>query len=77
MKATREKGSRTINLTGLPPTVGDLKNLPTSLVICVNYSTADPSSTLDKAICLDHVVVPAIIAALNYSFPRRRKENHS
>jgi hypothetical protein len=76
MKATHEKGSRTIKLTDLPTTRDDgqrppLTGLPASLEISIGYTSRDPSTILDKAISLDGIVIPAIVAALNRRPPRK------
>jgi hypothetical protein len=54
--------NRFIRVTGLPPT---RYNTPKSMTIRIEYDLNDDISPLVKAIALDHIVIPAIIKALN------------
>lgn len=71
IRAKHDQGSRRIQVTGLPTEIHigrqEISRLPTELSIVINYTSDDPHLTLDKAICLDHVVIPAIVEALNRS----------
>lgn len=61
MKATNEGTghNRNILLTEIPG--GILNNLR----ISVTYHNDSPGRTIDKAVCLDNVVIPAILNAIN------------
>lgn len=65
MKATHNPGERTITITEIPTVRENLKNLPDTLKISINYVSGPNESILDKAISLDGIVIPAIVEALN------------
>jgi len=76
MKATHENGQRRIRLTNIPTQTEDGRHtdLPATLDIVVTYAIDDPSPVLNKAVCIDSIVIPAIVAALNRRPPRKRAD---
>ncbi len=61
--------NRTVHITNIKPhgiwAKLNICNLPTELTITINYKEDGPGTTLEKAVTLDSVVIPAIIKALN------------
>jgi len=68
MKATCAPGTRRIKVTGCPSTIGRLENMPTEIEIKLNLIEYD-NPVVAKAIVLDHIIVPAILKALNRPSP--------
>ena len=69
-----ERQNRRLVISDLPPTTEGLK-IPSRVTIDVRY-TDDPEEgcPLDKALALDGVILPAILAALNSALQPSRGE---
>ena len=58
-----ERQNRRLVISDLPPTIEGLK-IPRRVTIDVDYGDDNESTPLRKALVLDNVILPAIVAAL-------------
>ena len=74
MKATIGKSQRRVHLTELPTEIDGLRNMPETLTIFITYAEDDPSPNITKGICLENIVIPAIVEALNIHAIKKRMD---
>ena len=65
MSASRHAGAREIRLSGLPGEFEDLKKLPRSLILHIKASGDVRDAVLQTSICLDNIVLPTLVDAIN------------